>query len=105
MPRTLGLSNEVRLKLRRGTVVSVTYGGCRGSGTEPLVFHAEECKNRVSITRTVRPCQITLPGEGSGLGLGASAIAARAQVLAVTRKLPWDTARSPRAKGQSPWTE
>ena len=103
MPRTLGQSNEVRLELRRGTAVSVTIGGCQGSGTEPLVFLAEECGDRVSIHRAVRPSRFTLPGERNGSGLSASAIATRAQVLAGTLKSPWDPGGSLKAVGKSPW--
>lgn len=105
MPRTLGQSNEVRLELRRGTAVSVTIGGCQGSGTEPLVFLAEECGDRVSIHRAVRPSRFTLPGERNGSGLSASAIATRAQVLAGTLKSPWDPGGSLKAVGKSPWIE
>ena len=126
MPRTHGRSTEVRLEAvkRHGDSPTYAYDGHRRQGGEPnpgsskrkrartipsLRNHATRGDRGDETTIAVRTKKKALPGDRKKRGRGASAVAKRrAEVLAVTRKMPRDHV-SPSKKRTfhraQPWAE
>ena len=118
MPRTHGRSTEVRLEAvkRHGDSPTYAYDGHRRQGGEPnpgsskrkrartipsLRNHATRGDRGDETTIAVRTKKKALPGDRKKRGRGASAVAKRrAEVLAVTRKMPRDLTAIPLNAGR-----